>query len=371
MQARVDSESPLRVRAADPAGTTQVNRVLRRAGLGALPPDNTTSYPGRNTNWTGTTERGHSVFVKQVGGDSGDSLRRFRRSLSFEELADRNKPAGLRRPRRLCHDEESRILVFELLPAVSGNELLTRDAFGADLAHEVGLMLAELHELPSGEADGLDRTPHPLPPSEFFDALPERAFLQATHAELEFWWLLQSDRQLVAAIGTLRGMEARAPHRPAHCDLRFDQLLIADGVLHLSDWEEFRFSDPARDVGGFLGELLWTGVTRIPASSPDENDTRQDAHGTIVARGVQELERLRPIALAFWDGYRGRRSGLDPGLPCRANAFAGWHLLDRVLASGSERGRLSPTQRAAVGIGRSVLIAPHRFIRVLGMGGTA
>jgi hypothetical protein len=71
----------------------------------------------------------------------------------------------------------------------------------------------------------------------------------------------------------------------------------------------------------------------------------------------------------FWRAYTQVRPDIDPGLPVRATAFAGWHLLDRLVAGALSSARLSAIQRAAAGVGRAALVNPEKFATTLGFGG--
>ncbi|MDW6064936.1 hypothetical protein SAZ11_52485 [Streptomyces sp. FXJ1.4098] len=169
---------------------------------------------------------------------------------------------------------------------------------------------------------------------------------------------------------------------PAHGDLRLDQFLLHGDELHLCDWEEFRLADPARDIGGFVGQWLFRAATlmftEFEPDPPDSADNAADAadaagadggtHAPLVRGGADQLDAVRPLVAAFWRGYRGARPAADPGLAERAVAYAGWHLFDRVLATATHSARLTAVQRGTAGLGRGALLAPARFVDVLGLG---
>lgn len=349
--------------------------LLSWLSLGSLGAAEVFSFPGRNDNWSGVTDGGHAVFVKRLSGRTPESLARFRRVLAFERLAQ-----GIPHPRLIGADEESRLLVFEFIEGGgSGNELAADDAFTPVLSRQVGEVLARLHDLdPAQGADAAEVTdvlddPHSLPPVAELEALPLRAYLSATGASLQAWGLLQRDAPLVDALRALRDSEARAPRAPGHGDFRLDQLLVGDGTVHVTDWEEFRLMDPARDVGAWAGEWLYRAVLRIPVTG-GEDDGRFGptlSHEEILARGQDEIARVLPLVGAFWDGYRAHRRAPDPALAVRATAYAGWHLIDRLLASTRESARLSAIVRAAAGIGRTALLDPERFTSAVGLGETS
>ncbi|MFR0358368.1 class V lanthionine synthetase subunit LxmK [Streptomyces sediminimaris] len=351
-----------------------VAALLASLGLGAFDPDGVTSHVGRNDNWSGPTTTGARVFVKRLGGPSpADARRRFSRLLAFESLAARAAGGALRGPRFLGHDERELLVAFELLDdARSGAELAADDAFDDELCRAAGRITGALHELPA-DAGSLDATPHPLPATDKLRALPLPAFTGATFGELETWRLLQADGELMEALARLRRREqASADKRPIHGDLRLDQFLWTPERLHLTDWEEFRLGDPARDVGAFVGEWLYFAVRGIPkaiGNEPGFTFGHETTHDEILAFGVRELDRLRPRTAAFWDGYRSVRTTVDEGLRARAAAFAGWHMFDRMFATAMVGGRVQAADRACAGIGRTVLLSPDGFTDLLGLTG--
>lgn len=371
---RSDAHAPRgvarRLAAVDLAGVPEVAGLLRRLDLGSFDSQDVVAHLGRNDNWAGTTTSGDAVFVKRLGGEPGDARRRLRRLVGFEQRAGREADA-IRRPRCLGWDEDARLVAFELLDgAESGAELAGEDRFDDRLSHEAGQVVARLHAIDPQEWADIECRPHPLPPLKQMRALSLASFNAASAAELEAWSVLQHDAELASALTALRADERAAPQVPIHADLRLDQFLVtADGALHLSDWEEFRRGDAARDVGAFAGEWLHRailGMTSSRDASVPDLDPTPDA---VVARGVQELDRLRPRVVAFWAGYREASERVEPGLAERATAFAGWHLLDRMLASAGARPRLLAVERAAAGIGRTALRDPARFVGALGLGG--
>ncbi|KPH96834.1 hypothetical protein SAMN05442782_6238 [Streptomyces sp. OK228] len=354
----------------------QVARLLDRLGLGAFEPDELTSHVGRNDNWSGPSTTGDRVFVKQLSGPSlEDARRRFERLLAFETLAARAGDDALAGPSLLGSDEESLLVAFELIDdARSGSELAADDSFDAGLCRRAGQITGALHALPA-DTTLLDGAAHALPATDKMRALPLHAFTGATFGELETWRLLQTDRELFDALVALREREAAlADRRPIHGDMRLDQFLWADGRLCLTDWEEFRLGDPARDIGAFIGEWLYFAIRGIPKSlgnEPDFSFEHETTHEEILAHGVRELDRYRPRMQAYWAGYRTARSAADSAdesLRARAIAFAGWHMFDRMFATAMVGGRVLAADRACAGIGRTILLSPDNFIDVLGLG---
>lgn len=342
-----------------------VNELLSRLGLGKLADGDVTAHVGRNDSWAGRTSSGADVFVKLIGDTDGGATARLRRVRDFDAAARR---AGVPSPPLLGFDEAAGLVVHALLPdSRTGAELAKDDEFTDEHAAEVGRMIARLHALPAEAAPDLSPPDHPM--MSLLDALPLPLFLSLNAAELRFWGILQADGELAAALRRLRDLERAAPARPAHCDLRLDQLLWWDGGLYLTDGEEFRLADPARDIGGFAGEWLHRAVMGMAGVGEDDGPRYEPSHEEIVARGAAGVERLRPRVEAFWAAYRSASGPVEPDLAVRATAFAGWHLIERAGAVASRSTRLSALARAAMGIGRTALLAPERFVTTVGLGG--
>ncbi|MGK5630036.1 class V lanthionine synthetase subunit LxmK [Streptomyces sp. URMC 123] len=393
------SPTLLRFRPVELAAAPEVEALLERLGLGPFDRSTLTALPGRNDTWAGTTRSGAPVFVKRLTGPADDVRRRMRRTLAFEHTVAAAPAGTLRGPRLLGSDEDAGLLAFDYLEgARSGIELMLDREFTPELARTAGEALGLLHGTrvgsePAGPADRgddapaaaadrgpeLDRVPPPFPSLDLFEALPLEMYEESSSAELETWRLMQGDEPLMEAVAALLDAERRAPKVPAHCDLRMDQFLLVGEAgrerLLVADWEEFRLADAARDIGGFAGEWLHRSVLDIVASRGDRDaDALAEAgmsRETVLARGRDNLLRLRPVIEAFWAGYRHTRPDADPDLARRATAFAGWHTLDRLVAQAARGNYLRGIDRAAAGIGRTALLDPARFTTTLGLGETS
>jgi hypothetical protein len=350
---------------AGPDRVPEVDAVLARLGLGCLPGTaELSAFPGRNDNWAGRTDLGYHVFVKRIGGSPAEAHRRFHRSVAFERQVAR-RFAGVA-PRSLGWDEPARLLVSELIGnAASGAELAADGQFGLDLAARAGHVFGTLHRLP---AAGMESGGRPALPSEaMLQGLPWPAFCACSAGELKALRLMQDDEVLAGAVGELLGREAHAPQVPTHCDLRLDQFLLAEEQLYVTDWEEFRLADAARDVGSFAGEWLFRAVTGWAESAAAQATAQPLSSQEITRRCADGIEQARPTIAAFWSGYCAARPHYDHDLAGRAAAFAGWHMFDRLLAAARQSARLSALHRAAAGIGRAIMCAPAESARTIGL----
>ncbi|UQA94435.1 class V lanthionine synthetase subunit LxmK [Streptomyces halobius] len=345
----------------------EVDALLNRLGFGAFDRTSVSAPVGRNHAWSGRTASGRRVFVKHLVGAEPDIRARMRRMLAFEHFVGTVSELTGHVPALLGHDEDAGLVAFEHIEAESGAELMVDETFSEELAFTVGQKIGALHAAsPAGE---MDDTLPALPDPRLLHALPLATYNELSFAELEAWRLMQQDAALREGLENLRKWEDEAPRVPSHCDFRVDQLLLVDGGTPvIADWEEFRLADPARDVGAFAGEWLYRSVLDIVTNRGDGDVQFPDVeltHEQVLSRGAEKIERLLPLIRQFWRGYLTRRAA-DPGFGARATAFAGWHLLDRLVAGAAQAQRLSGIERAAAGIGRGALITPHRFAIVLG-----
>jgi aminoglycoside phosphotransferase (APT) family kinase protein len=343
-----------------------VNSHLMKLGLGALRPDGITSYMGRNTNWAGTTDMGVGVFIKHMWGTVEQCTQRMRRMRGFDDVMT---SAGLPRPRTLAVVPEHRLVISELITDVrTAAELASENDFTLDMARQAGAIIGRLHQC--ADYGELDTSTPALPNAALCDVIRLEFYLSRTAAELTFLRLMQSDPVVREALTALRKRESRAPRVPAHCDLRLDQFLVGGDQLMLTDGEEFRLADPARDVGSYTGEWLFQAVTGLVGverqrTLPDE----PLSHREVIGMGSARLAERRPKIEAFWAAYQEARPHADEELAVRATAFAGWQLLNRVMATAERSVRLTAPLRAALGIGRRALQDPQRFVTALGLGG--
>lgn len=357
--------------ATTPTAEDTINDVLLRLGYGFYQPETIVSFLGRNENLAGKTSSGVDIFAKWFNVAHAYGAGSIRRTTEFARFTDQVTFKWLRWPHSLGYDEQAGVHLFEWLRAAqTGAQLADDGELDGELAHEIGAALGELHEaVPDGESE-ITRTPLLLPPVDYFNGVPLDFFIESSGGLLHVWHLLQGDEALHAAVIQLRKKETDVIAVPIHGDIRLDQILVSEGVTYIADWEEFRLGDPARDVGGFVGEWLFRSVLNI--TRPDSAvaaDHDELSHEVILARGTQQINEVRPTLASFWKGYEEARPSEDyRQLKSRAVAFAGWHLFDRILAAVEWQSELSALYRASAGIGRNAILHPDRFVQLLGLG---
>lgn len=364
---------PVVFEAPDLDAQPEVEALLGSLGLGAFDRASLHSPFGRNDVWAGPTSVGRQLFVKRLRGSPDDVEARFARLHTFETVLAAQTGIPVDVPAHLGSDAASALVVYEFVPdGVTGAQHMVDETYDAGLARATGAGLGGIHTMSVPPDVELDISLPALPSLDLLNGLPLTMFESVSYGQLEAWRLQQNDPLLLDALVALAEREAAATRTPAHCDFRVDQLLVVDGKVVVTDWEEFRLADPARDVGSFTGEWLYRSILDIASTRGDAapgaevfSDSGMD-HDAVLRRGVQKIERLRPLIEQFWLAYRSRRH-VDAEFAERATAFAGWHLLDRLLAGSAFTGRTSGIERAAAGVGRGVLLAPDRFATVLGL----
>ncbi|MEU7728851.1 class V lanthionine synthetase subunit LxmK [Streptomyces sp. NPDC040724] len=348
-----------------------VNSLLSRLGLGALLPGTAETHPGRHAKCSGLTTSGRRVFVKQIRSGPGRQAAALKRSVAFQDVdvkAFSSAPL-------LGVDEQHGLLVYDFIEDATPADEIARDgAFGEDLAHRTGEILASLHGLGMAESmNAAEFSRQSFPPTEQLDGLSLDQLTGSSNAALQAWRLLQQDGELVDALKALSRDSRAKPPVPSHCDFRLDQLLVSGGTLHVIDWEEFRPADPARDVGSFVGEWLYLAADRAARAVHTEDDggqpsTAGPSREEITSRTAVELGRIQPVVKAFWLEYRSHGGPVQPGMPRRVVSLAGWHLFDRMFSLATGMVTLGATQYVAHGIGRRALLGPDAFARLLGLG---
>lgn len=335
-------------------------------------PDAPRLQHGRNQNWLVTTCTGRDVFVKKVATGSPQARARLEACVLFDDVLGTNPAVAqlIRTPRIIAVDTDRGFLVLEAVAeARDAAHAVSDDDLPEDFPADAGRTLAALHALDVATGP-ISSEPHHMPPVEWLAALPWHLYANASAPQLEVWRRLQGDAELRTALVALRTAEACAPLRPLHGDVRLDQFLVTpDGSSQLVDFEEFRLGDAARDVGAFVGEWLHRAV--LDLNRDDEDSGAELDHEEVLARGARSLARRQPLISAFWQAYTtvaaaGGRT-LDSGFADRAAAFAGWHLLDRLIAAAENRSRLSAFEWAGAGIGRQALLQPRNTAIVLGL----
>lgn len=346
------------------ASVPEVNDFLLRLGVGRFAEDSVSGPAGRNDVWAGETESGQGVFVKRLEGS--DAARRLDRIIAVESIIRGLPVEHLRIPRLLGTDYEYMLIAHERVEGESvGAD--AEDIFTVALCEQAGRAIAALHDLPGAEV--LDGSEHPMPPVDLLEALPLGMLENVSAGGLDVWNMMQTDAGLAPLVAQLRADSMAHREAACHADLRLDQFIIGDDALYLSDFEETRWSDPARDIGAFVGDWVQYAVMGIPeAASADTVFGEVLSHETVVAAGAERLEQLRPRIAGFWDAYLDQACPVDPsGLAARSAAFAGWHLFDRAIATAARASRVPVVSRAAAGIGRTILTDPQAAAAALSL----
>ncbi|MFJ1731185.1 phosphotransferase [Streptomyces sp. NPDC088254] len=347
---------------------------------------------GRNVVVSLAGAEGNGVLIKQHRVRSDDRLP-AERAVHEQLLGRLTPPAGDDRifvPRLLGVRPEDRLLEFELVPGavsladrVAGHKAsgesgvpaesgdtarkegtAAEGALGAEKSvpverfAELGAFIGEFHRRTSSlDVPGVLAAPavdtERMQMVDFARLTPEH-YAEFSVGELRLARTVQRDRALTAALARLSlTIEA---HCLIHGDLRGENVLLPEGAddrMALIDWELCRFSDPAVDLGYFIGSLLHRVLYAVRAEHPtvDSWRTAADTRMSAVAR----------MTSGFWQGYRRGAGDFADRLPLLALLtmhHAGSTMLSRIAGDLRSTGELTPRDLLVVGIARQLLVDP-------------
>ena len=353
---------------AEHTDTRQVDEVLGRFDLGEFDWTTATSASGRNENWLGNTAEGRRIFIKALVGSEVEVAHGLRRTEAFYRT-HRAGGAALRTTTLIGQDDEAALQVFDGLDgARDGRQIAADGAFDPAMAAEAGAAIGALHAAAPGDLLDTERSLPPLPGQNMLSGPSADAFYASSRAQLEAWRLLQQDHVIVNSIDLLERASVGVTRVPVHGDLCLDQFLVADGRLHLVDWEAFQLGDPARDLGNFVGEWLHHTVVRFLADRARNGSGRPvQVPNIALTPSWRPWLAVRPIVESFWLAYRLAHPGDSPSLTRRVVLFAAWHLFMRMLTDALFQPRLDGSGHTLFRLGRVVLHDPDRFAPILGL----
>uniref|UniRef100_A0AAU2JNN2 Aminoglycoside phosphotransferase family protein n=1 Tax=Streptomyces sp. NBC_00049 TaxID=2903617 RepID=A0AAU2JNN2_9ACTN len=324
---------------------------------------------GRNVVVSLARADGNGLLVKQHRVRSDDRLA-MERAVHEDLLPAVPAAAGDRIfvPRLLRAHSEDRLLEFEFVPGAesladrvagqwgaAGEKRVPAERFG-----ELGAFVGEFHrrtavmDLPGILAEPAVETER-MQMVDFTRLTPER-YAEFSAGELRLARTVQRDDALNAALARLaRSIRARCL---IHGDLRGENVLLpaaSDDRMALIDWELCRFSDPAVDLGYFIGSLLHRVLYAVRAEQPTVDAWQTAAEARMAA--------VAPLTGSFWQGYRAGAGDFAQGRPLLALLtvhHAGSALLSRIAGDLRSAGELTPRDLLVVGIARQMLVEPLR-----------
>ena len=320
-----------------------------------------TSQTGRNPWWVAEAAGGR-YFVKQLQGEPEDVTRRLEATEQFER--DRHQDAGWGRDVGapvLQSSALSGIVIYTHIEteaeAQLGPRLRAQQVEPAEI-DKMGRFLAALHSSRGTPAHNKSFAQM----SAAVTGLSLSAFVNATAGQLSVWRLLHRDLELQASVDKLAETSASAVTVPGHGDLRVDQVLVTEDSWMVCDWEEYSRLDPAWEIGSLAGDMMSTvlGGSQSEfvqqASRPWETEEVAEAFESRIRYAL-------PLVRALLDSYCCARpaTGADQSFRDRVAGFAGWHLIEGMLAAGSVGMNVSGLARGISGVGRGILLDPQGF----------
>jgi hypothetical protein len=296
-------------------------------------------FVGRNDNWLVPTPPDGDLFVKCLRGPRDQLVIRMARVAAFERLVADAPPETFRTPAYHGADELRGMLVFDCLPdSRAASDLFADDELAPATVFEFGRIVAEIHRLPHTSI-GVDDAAGGGRAVTSFYALDAESYANCSGGEVEAWAMLQHDKLVLKSLSAMQASSAQAPAVASHGDLRLDQFLLdAAGAVYLVDWEEFRYADPARDVGAVVGEFLHHAASRMFAELDVEAGLQ-----------VPRTRRSWPRASSSWTGSARTLISSGPGTSPAATAATtrAWRYAPPGTPVGTSSIDCSPVPRTA------------------------
>lgn len=345
-------------------------QVLRKIGLGTSV-ELDEFGKGRNEVYTATLPDGEKAFVKRLRGVEVDVRARLTRSVSFHNASEVSG-APVSTASLLGFSESQAVIVHEWIKGAEGLDERADEGFiDEENVYLCGTLLGRLHAWKIPDDTVLETSPLVTPSVELFNILPADSYANSSAAEIQFFTMLQRDTDLLDSLTKLRRAESRTKGNPVHGDVRLDQFLATREKLFLIDWEECRIGDPARDVGAFIGDVVFRTLLKIFTDEGLQKsaDEGADLRGEILEVGASGIESGADLLGAFLDAYHSTHDVRDEDFQDRVVSWAGWHLLDRVIANAQRSHHLPATMKGTAGIGRAALLVPSRHASSFGFAG--
>lgn len=316
---------------------------------------------GRNYSAIVRPQDADPFFIKVITGI--EATERFDRSVSFSYA--KGRPEVVKTPALLAANREACTVVYEVVDAATKMSTVVTDPDVEQATwRAIGAEIAALHSWKPQDSEALDSSQPALPPSGD-QAFSLDFYESASAGQIELFAILQTDKMLRNAIVSLLDQPFDAS--PIHGDLRTDQILLENGKCWMIDWEDFRFGDPARDLGSILGEVFFHHMRPLFKMASEQGaitpESMQRAGGILI-------DNVRPAFAELWKGYLGAttftQDSLD-GLLDRTVGYVGWQAFDRSLSIGGFVGQISGFEKALIGMGRQMLIHRGAYASVLGL----
>lgn len=339
------------------------DRALKETGL-LTDTDVSDIVPMLGRNVSGiVTISNTKYFVKVITGLYRET--RFERSTSFFS-GKLNLPDQIRTPQLLFVHSDTHTVIYETIDnAESLSDLAQDNEISMPLLERVGRAIAALHSTKPSAPEAISDERPGLPPISNA-AIPLDLVEGSTMGQLDLWRIIQSDLELGEGLNAL--VSTDSPLTPVHGDLRTDQIFYSNNDIWIIDWEDFHLGDPARDLGGILGELLFHQLRQLVNQAADEHGEVTDE--SIHHAGAMLIDAARPSLQTVWQGYL-EQSTLNKSFLTsfrkRVIGYIGWQMFERTMAIGTYLGRITAFERALSGIGRNLILNTDAYSTVLGL----
>ncbi len=314
-------------------------------------------HRGRNTTVTLARRSDEGVLVKQ---HRPRSDRRYdaERAVHREILPELGLPDAVRVPAVLHDDPRKEILVFDLVPGAVdlGDRYARTRRLPAATMRRVGAFVGALHErtLTDGAASGGRAATRAEEARQMplFDHVDPETYAAMSDGERRLAAAIQRDGTMASRLSLLANTVE--PCCRLHGDLRPENVLLRGGRAErpvLIDWELSRISDPAVDLGYFVGCLLDRCLSAVRATTIEQWRARAQAR----------LDDLRPGLQAFWSSYAaaaGRIVRQRPMLALLALGHAASALIAQLVGRAQDSGIVTARDWLVMQRARDLLVDP-------------
>ena len=239
------------------------------------------------------------------------------------------------------------------------------DSFNTDLYGyftDIASILTRIHQLStrySGQVNDIRLFVRPL------IALSSREYESASGGQLECFALLQQDVDLIAV---LTNYKADATYYcPIHGDIRLDQFLIDKrNKVWMIDFEEYSFGNRLKDIGNVIGSVLFSTYFEIFCHAWDYNKSYEDdvsINHQLREKEAQVFKLISPLIDHFINQYQ-QIATIELDIK-HISVDVGVFLIERVISRARQTFRLSPIDKALLGIGRSFILSEDKLQTIL------
>ncbi|MBI5974390.1 phosphotransferase [Staphylococcus canis] len=294
---------------------------------------------------------GKKYFKKKVVGVEEDASKRYQNLINWEELKQFN--TNIHSPSLLKKNKEKKELVYEYLEnTISLEDIMdNKNSDSLFLIRKATQILVDLHSFDFSrtnieiEVSKVNRRDNIL-------NLNKYEYASFTGAEIELFSLLQNDKEFINVIDKKIDNEN---YTFCHGDIRLDQFLFDNEKnMWIIDFEEMCIGDPMRDLAGIIGSLYFNSLLKTFSSTTQETSNIAEVESHFIDKGTVYIEETKPLLKEILSTYSNNRE-IDK---LKLYTNIGWFIIERIISRAKFTYRMSPVDKAILGIGREIIVNP-------------